>query len=372
MMLAAVLMLLVPQQGESVVGQGLRYLARHQVQDCWGRRPGWCTCPAEPARPEPPDDDAVQARVGALIADLDDDDFLRRDQALRNLVAIGSRAVPRLREFTEKGTPEVQWRARAALRDIGAAGTSEDLEATAMALMAFLGAGYSHLSKDVYDDIPFGTVVKRGVQWLIDRQAEDGSFKGAGIVAHAWAALVLSEAFGLTASRPLQEPAQRAIDWLVDHPANDARGLFYQGMALKSAELSELTFPRAAAERTTNTLAAKRADEPASIFIRASTQVLQIFTFKSKRLLDLRGLPGVDASRMEMETAYVVMLALFQAEGPGGPVWKSFSEHEKVRNLDAQNRVPETCERGSWSAVGTRERLKACSLATLSREVYCR
>jgi hypothetical protein len=372
MMLGAVLLLLVPQQGESVVGQGLRYLARHQVGDCWGRRPGWCTCPAEPVRPEPPDDAAVQARVAALIAELDDDDFQRRDQALRNLVAIGNRAVARLRESSEKGTPEVQWRARAALRDIGAAGTSEDLESTAMALLAFLGAGYSHLSKDVYDDIPFGSVVKRGIQWLVDRQAEDGSFMGAGIAAHAWAALALSEAYGMTASRPLQEPAQRAIDWLVDHPAKDARGLFYQGMALKSAELSELTFPREAAERTTNALAAKRADEPASIFIRASTQVLQIFTFKSKRLLDLGGLPGVEGSRMELETAYVVTLALFQAEGPEGSVWKSFNEQEKVRIRETQSRVPQTCERGSWSAVGTRERLRACALATMSREVYYR
>src|SRR6185436_8996503 len=181
MMLGAVLMLLVPQQGESVVGQGLRYLARHQVGDCWGRRPGSCTCPAEPALPDPPAEDAAQSRIDVLIAALDDDDLQRRGQALRNLVALGNRAVPRLQESTEKGTPEVQGRARAALQEIGAAGTSDDIEATAMALLAFLGAGFSPGSKDVYDGIAFGGVVKRGVQWLIDRQAEDGSFRGAGI-----------------------------------------------------------------------------------------------------------------------------------------------------------------------------------------------
>jgi hypothetical protein len=310
--------------------------------------------------------------VGDLIAALDDDDFQQREQALQALVAVGTAAILRLRVSADSGPPEVRWRAMAALKAIDAAGTSEDLETTAMALLAFLGAGYSHLSRDVYDGIAFGRVVKEGMEWLTDRQAEDGSFPGAGITAHAWAALALSEAYGLTAAKYLREPAQKAIDWIVSHMAMDARGLFYQGMALKSGELSELTYPRGIAERTAVALAAKRADEPASIFIRAATQVLQIFTYKNKRLLDLSGLPGVDPARMEMETIYVVGMALFQADGPGGPHWKSYAAQDKDRFLAAQNRVPGTCDRGTWPAVGTRDRIKTCALAALSREIYYR
>jgi len=372
-MLAAALMLLAPQQqGEDLVTLGLRYLSRHQSRGAWGHRPGSCTCPAEPVSPAPAADVAVLSRIEELIAELDDDNFQRREQALQNLVAVGTPAVRRLTESVEKGTPEVRWRARAALRAIGAAGTSEDVETTAMALLAFLGAGFSHLSRDEYDGIAFGRVVKDGLRWLVDRQAENGSFEGVGPAAHAWAALALSEAYGMTASQPLQDPAQRAIDWIVSHPARDARGLFYQGMALKSGELSELTFPRDAAERTTAALTLKRADEPASIFIRAGTQVLQIFTYKNKRLLDLCGLPGLDPGRMETETVYAVGLALVQGEGPEGPQWKAYNEQEKGRILAGQNHVHGTCDRGSWAAVGTRDRIKACALSTMSREIYYR
>src|SRR6185503_2813711 len=136
MMLAAALMLLAPQQGEDLVTLGLRYLARHQSRGSWGQRTTSCNCPAEPARPEAPSDAAVQSRVADLIMGLDDDDFERREESLRGLVAIGTPAVPRLRESADRGTPEVRWLAKAVLRAIASAGTSEDVETTAMALLA--------------------------------------------------------------------------------------------------------------------------------------------------------------------------------------------------------------------------------------------
>ena len=374
MMFVAALVLLAPlQEGEDLVRLGLRYLARHQSADgSWGLRLGSCDCPAEPPRPDPPVDTATRARIESLIRELDDDDFQRRDRALKDLVAIAEPALPQLRESAGKGPAEVQWRSKAALKRIGGRTTSEDVEVTGMALVAFLGAGYSHFSKDVYDDLHFGTVVKEGLKWLIARQGADGSFEGTSVAGQAWGALALSEAYGMTAVPVLQESAQRAIDFIASCPATEARGLLYQGMALKSAEVSELAYPRESSPRTTVALAAKRGDEPASIFIRAAVQLLQIFTYRQKRLLDLTGLPGIDPSHMEMETLYVVGLALFQADGPGGPRWKAFNEEAKGRILAAQNHVYGTCDRGSWAAVGTRERIKTCALATLSRELYYR
>ena len=372
MILAAALALLSVQNGEDGVGLGLRYLARHQASDgSWGARQAACRCPPEPLLPAPADP-AVRDRVDALIRDLDDDDYQRREQAQQQILAIGAPAVPMLQEAVARGSVEVQWRAKAALRRIGIAGTSEDIESTAMALVAFLGAGYSHLSKDVRDELCFGVVVKEGFRWLIAREKEDGSFETTTVAGQAWAALALSEAFGMTASAIYRLPAQKAIDYLVAHPAADPRGLFYQGMALKSAELSELTFPRQAMERVTRALADKRADEPASVFARAATQVLEIFTWRDKRRLDLSGIPGVDPSRMEIETVYVVGLSLFQADGPHGPRWKAFNGEEKQRILAAQDHVHGKCGRGSWAAVGTRERLKTAALGTLSREIYYR
>src|SRR6185295_15738321 len=153
-------------------------------------------------------------------------------------------AQPRLRSAAADGSAEAQWRAKRALRRIGVLETSEDVEATSMALLAFLGAGYTQLARPVSDGTDFGKVVKEGLQWLLAQEGPDGSFEGANAAAQAWGALALAEAYGMT---------------------------------LKSAELSELPFPGAASERTVRALAAKRADEPASIFIRAATQVLQIF-----------------------------------------------------------------------------------------------
>lgn len=376
MKLAAALLLLIPapqRQGEDLVCLGLRYLARHRSPGgSWGQRLASCACPDEPERPRPAADPEVLPRVNALLAALDHDDFRERERAVQGLIDLGAPAVPRLRETAAKGSAEAQWRARVALRRISITDTADDVEATGMALVAFLGAGYSHLSREIYDGIAFGQVVKEGLQWLIGRMAEDGSFEGATPAAHAWAALALSEAYGMTASPPLKEPAQRAIDYIVGHRAPDARGLLPQGMALKSAELSELTFPREAAERIVEALRAKRAAEPASIFIRAALQILQIFHDRTKSMVDLTGLPGVDPSRMEMETVYVAGLALFQADGPQGPRWKAFNETEKGRILAAQNQLLGKCDRGSWAATGTSQRLKTCALATLSREIYYR
>lgn len=372
-MAAFLLLVPAPQQGEDLVCLGLRYLSRHRsANGSWGQRSATCTCPDEPERSKPPPDPELVPRLNTLIAELDHDEFQQREQAVKGLVELGMPAVPRLRETAEKGSPEAQWRARMALRRISILDTADDVEATGMALVAFLGAGFSHLSREIYDGIAFGQVVKEGLQWLTGRMAEEGSFEGATPAAQAWATLALSEAYGMTASQPLKEPAQRAIDYLASHPAADARALLVQGMALKSAEMSELVFPKDAAERGVEALRLKRAAEPASIFNRAAVQLVQIFTFKSKPMLDLIGLPGLDPSRMEMETVYVVGLAIFQADGPQGPAWKAFNEGEKGRILAAQNHLLGKCDRGSWSKAGTAQRLKTSALATLSREIYYR
>src|SRR5262245_22511303 len=51
-----------------------------------------------------------------------------------------------------------------------------DVGATAMALLAFHGAGYSHLSKDEIEGRRTGDAMKSALQWLMAGQAEDGSF----------------------------------------------------------------------------------------------------------------------------------------------------------------------------------------------------
>src|SRR5207245_22501 len=110
--------------------------------------------------------------------------------------------------------------------------------------------------------LKFGEVVKKGVQWLIAHQDPEGCLGERSVkhmYNHAIAAMALSEAFGMTASAPLKDPAQKAIDFLVA-AQNPGKGWRYTSkcgdsdtsvtawaiLALKSAELSELHFPKTA------------------------------------------------------------------------------------------------------------------------------
>ncbi len=93
---------------------------------------------------------------------------------------------------------------------------------TGLALLSFLGAGYSHQSKRfVVDPVTkqtfrFGEVVKRGLMYLMNHQQEDGSFSTAGPFMYndAIATLAMCEAYALTKSAYWKKPARRAIEFL--------------------------------------------------------------------------------------------------------------------------------------------------------------
>jgi len=137
-----------------------------------------------------------------------------------------------------------------------------DMGETGLAVLAFLGAGYSHLSREeVHDEvtgktIKLGEVVMNAIRWLVNNQDADGCI-GPKVPKmmynHAICTLALSEAYGMTESQILKDPAQKAIDFLVQakNPykawryspkcgENDSSVTGWCVMALKSAELSNL------------------------------------------------------------------------------------------------------------------------------------
>jgi hypothetical protein len=97
-----------------------------------------------------------------------------------------------------------------------------DTGLTSLALLAFLGAGHTHLSQaDLVDPVrgrrhKIGPIVRAGLRWLVERQNPDGSFTPDRpfLYNEALAAMALSEAFGLTQARYFREPAQRALDFV--------------------------------------------------------------------------------------------------------------------------------------------------------------
>lgn len=128
-----------------------------------------------------------------------------------------------------------------------------DTAATGLALLAFLGAGYTHQSG------PHQAVVERGLKWILEHQKPDGDLfadksEFVWFYSHGMASIALCEAYGMTKDPVLKTPAQKALDFIVasQHPQfggwrykpkfeSDTSVSGWQLMALKSGEVSGLT-----------------------------------------------------------------------------------------------------------------------------------
>jgi len=291
---------------------------------------------------------------------------------------------------------------------------------TGLSLLAFLGSGYSHLSRDVYYStetprrpVRFGRVAKLATQWLIARQSPDGSLGAGspkGMYNHAIAALALSEAYGMTASQPLQVPAQRAIDFLVaaqeagagwgysaGHGPSNSSVTGWAAWALYSAELSELRFPKKAydgvlawydsvTDPTTYEVGYAKGvspDETGGSGGRSTTtaQAIVARIFLRKRKSDpalaavqalAADLPEWKPGRIDFTRWHFASLAVFQFDGPNGPLWKRWGDPLTRALIPQQKRPQDGCSNGSWDpemdrwgAVGGRVYATAMNVLTL-------
>ncbi len=139
--------------------------------------------------------------------------------------------------------------------DAALAQMQSDTAATGLALLSYLGAGYTHL------DDKHRAVVRRGLDWMVRNQKANGdTFSGgtpyAWYYSHGIAAIALCEAYGMTRDPELREPAQKAIQFIIDsqHPTeggwrykpqveSDTSVSGWQLMALKSAQMAGLKVP---------------------------------------------------------------------------------------------------------------------------------
>jgi hypothetical protein len=136
---------------------------------------------------------------------------------------------------------------------------NHDVGCTGLALLAFLGAGFTH-TKGRYK-----TTVSQGLNWLAANQKPNGAFNYSTFYEMGISAMAVSEAYGLTRSPKIGRMAQKAIDFIVktqpDHggfrypgsvPKNegDMSVTGWQIMAIKSAICSELNVPQQAVERS--------------------------------------------------------------------------------------------------------------------------
>lgn len=143
-------------------------------------------------------------------------------------------------------------------------GQTENYDAaTAMALLAFQGAGFTH---NEYPSTPFQPVVARGWKALLRRQQSDGRFFDGStdqhrFYTHALCTIALCELYAMTGDKPLHDPAQNAVNFLVrtQRPEggwryyleqdNDLSVTGWVVMALQSARMAGLEVPSETLER---------------------------------------------------------------------------------------------------------------------------
>jgi hypothetical protein len=314
----------------------------------------------------------------------------------------------------------------------GPGDAEHDTGVTGLSLLAFLGAGYTHLSKDEYPDplvpgrkLRFGDAVKNGLKWLLSKQDTEGCIGSRGtkfMYNHTIAALALSEAYGMSATQHFKGPAQMAVDFVLaaqnpdrawrytKQPGdNDSSVTGWAIMALKSAELSELQVPT----RESYEKAKKWFDEatnPSGYYrvgynARASGPVYipgvnenfkhhesmtavgvlcRIFMSKDKKDPTLGGvqllvsdLPAWKPDLIDYYYWYYASLALFQYDAPNGPYWKKWNEAMKDALVPNQKTAKDGCANGSWTSENERwgaegGRVYAVAINALTLEVYYR
>jgi hypothetical protein len=301
----------------------------------------------------------------------------------------------------------------------GGGATVSDATATGLSILAFLGAGYTHLTRSTYVDritkqrVSLGKTVKTGLEWLLARQGRDGRLDP-DPVGHAIAALALAEAYGLTNAVAYKAPAQRAVDhlttrrqglgWRVEDPFVSVWAV----MALKSAYIAGLEVPRLAFDLSREWL--DRATDPAGTLLgdpalvrrsgarqhpttAAIGLLLRIHLDSNQR--DPRLAPpakllvGDLPRRDEVDSFhwYFATLALFQSQGGGAPFpskdgagpssWEQWQEALKAAVLPAQRLPQDGCADGSWDPEVDRwghdaGRVCVTALNTMSLELYYR
>lgn len=297
---------------------------------------------------------------------------------------------------------------RTAGHDRQGAGIGADTGVTGLALLAFLGAGHTHLQGDHRD------TVRRGLEFLLNAQDRRGSIAGdarlfAKMYCHGMGALALSEAFAMTGDIRLRDSVRDAVAFTATAQHTATGGWRYlpaqrgdnspgslgdmsqhgwQVMILKSAQLagvdvSELTLSRAArfvqstASGTHGGLSSYRPRERVTATMTAEALVCRMFLDmprggelnREAGDLLLTELPSVEQPNFYYW--YYGTLAMHEIQGDH---WRQWNEAMQSTLLKSQRR--DTAANGSWNPDpvwgGYGGRTYSTALAALSLEVYYR
>lgn len=234
----------------------LRWLTAREVEDSQSARApvriaaipdGTPTVPVVPAdTPEPPMP-ARPARPAVQPVDVAGQLATRKPEKKRLLlqrIDEGGKSDLAVRSalgwFARQQLPTGNWRLHEGYPDAGRRTARTDTGATALALLAFLGAGFDHVSGE------HSKTVAGGINWLIDQQRPDGNLfdidefgREETYYAHAMATIALCEAVALTADRRARQAAIKAVKFLAMSQQPTEGGWKYQPQTpLTSGDLS--------------------------------------------------------------------------------------------------------------------------------------
>jgi len=246
-----------PEGNERAVLMGLDFFARNQFPDGhWSLN----ALPAETAKWSTAMGDSVEDLVRDARELLEADYGKMLPKEARETV---TRAVEKHADGEKLSQAELD---ELALFVTGLGQMESDTAATGLALLTYLGAGYTH-EEDMHR-----ATVRRGLDWLIAHQKPDGElFTGGTSAARFYsngiATIALCEAYGMTRDPELREPARKAVEFLINsqHPTRggwrynlDRRGVSTETdtsvtgwilMAMKSAQMAGLEVPDEVFER---------------------------------------------------------------------------------------------------------------------------
>jgi hypothetical protein len=284
-------------------------------------------------------------------------------------------------------------------------GGDADTGVTALAVLAFLGAGHTPEHGE------HAATVRRAMVWLIQQQAKDGYLGGnadfvAGMYCHGMATFALAEALAMMADTSdtawLRQPLVPAVEYIITNQTPDGSWRYvnrqntygdmsmfgWQLMALKSAEMGGIPVPRATVQQMVKFLnEMSRGQNGGLSAYRSTDAVSPTMTAEAlfcKQMLGLRRshASSDEAMRYLMQHLpsrtsmnyyywYYGTLATFQY---GGEPWKRWNE--EVRDLLVSEQLPRGRFAGSWEPRGEwgpyGGRVYTTAIAALCLEVYYR
>ncbi len=283
----------------------------------------------------------------------------------------------------------------------GAVENDFDVGLTGLSLLALMGAGYGPLAQEEVDDpvtgkkVLFGESVHRGLQYLMEHQDQEGGFGERTtkyLYGHMIAAWALFEAYGMTGSPFLKQTAQPAFDFVVAsqnagqgwryHPRSGDSDTSVTGwavMALWAGELADLGKAKnahagalawldQATEQKGFYQVGYNARSTGKVFVPGKNEqfdhhatmtaigvVTRLFIQKNRGDAALKGinlmaddLPQWKGNKTDLYYWYWGALAVFQMDGPQGPLWKKWSDALKTALGPTQRTAKDGCLDGSW------------------------